>query len=377
MTTTNPPTLKKYRLDNLFCADTGDFDIKKEHITGVGTDVVTAGETDNGILGKTDIQAKIFPGNTLTVDMFGNCVYRPDEYKLVTHSRVFSLKSQNQQFNEAIGLYMVAALKKLLRHFTYSNMCSWNKIKHFDISLPSTSAGEIDWAYMEQYITELEQQCIAELDQYLIVSGLNDCELTEEDKAVLAMKETKQTEEFRLADIALLNNGNKMDKNKMSHTAPSINYISRTAINNGISDYVNLVPNVTPFSSGNISLAFGGSVGSCFLQEQAFYTGQNVGVITLPSDISNEAKLYLVSALEKKCKASFHAFGNEINKHFKTDLSVKLPICNDNNGPLIDLSRLYHPQGYVPDWCFMEHYIKAIRKTLVEDIIDWENNIIS
>lgn len=61
MTTTNPPTLKKYRLDNLFCADTGDFDIKKEHITGVGTDVVTAGETDNGILGKQIYKQRFSP----------------------------------------------------------------------------------------------------------------------------------------------------------------------------------------------------------------------------------------------------------------------------------------------------------------------------
>ncbi len=69
------------------------------------------------------------------------------------------------------------------------------------IQLPITDIGEIDWAYMEQYISELEQQRIAELDQYLIVSGLNDCELTEEDKAVLAIEPTKQTKEFRLADL--------------------------------------------------------------------------------------------------------------------------------------------------------------------------------
>ena len=132
--------------------------------------------------------------------------------------------------------------------------------------------------------------------------------------------------EFRLNDIADLDYGNKMDKNKMTHFNPSICFVSRTASNNGISDKVDRITNIEPYPSGSITLAFGGSVGACFLQEDLFYTGQNVGVITLPKHIKKEAKLYFIAALEKKCKLSFHAFGNEINKHFKTDLSVSLPV---------------------------------------------------
>ena len=47
---------------------------------------------------------------------------------------------------------------------------------------------EIDWDYMQERITELEQERITELEQYLIATGLNDYELTNEDKAVLATK---------------------------------------------------------------------------------------------------------------------------------------------------------------------------------------------
>ena len=45
-----------------------------------------------------------------------------------------------------------------------------------------------DWKYMQDHIAELEQDHIAELEQYLIAAGLNDYELTEEDKSVLAAK---------------------------------------------------------------------------------------------------------------------------------------------------------------------------------------------
>lgn len=137
--------------------------------------------------------------------------------------------------------------------------------------------------------------------------------------------DTSSWKEFRLVDIAKLDNGNKLDKNKMTYLNPSVNFVSRTATNNGVSDVVDIIDDIEPYPAGCITLAFGGSVGSCFLQEEPFYTGQNVGVISLPENITREAKIFLVSALEKKCKMSFHAFGNEINKHFKTDLSIKLP----------------------------------------------------
>ena len=127
---------KEFRLDELFSAESGDFDIKKEHINGLGVDVVTAGETENGILGKSDIIAKVFDGNTITIDMFGKCTYRPDCYKMVTHARVFSLKCLFDDFDEKSGLYVTTILQKLVSGFSYSNMCSWNKIKNLSIKLP-------------------------------------------------------------------------------------------------------------------------------------------------------------------------------------------------------------------------------------------------
>ena len=179
---------KEFKLDELFCAESGDFDIKKEHINGLGVDVVTAGETENGILGKSDITAKIFDGNTITIDMFGKCTYRLDCYKMVTHARVFSLKCLFDNFDEKSGLYMTTVLQKLVNGFSYSNMCSWNKIKNLSIKLPVTESEEINWKYMQDRVAELEKDRVAELENYLIASGLNDYELTEEDTAVLAAK---------------------------------------------------------------------------------------------------------------------------------------------------------------------------------------------
>lgn len=40
---------------------------------------------------------------------------------------------------------------------------------------------------MEERIAELEQERIAELDAYLVASGLDDYELTDEDKRLLSL----------------------------------------------------------------------------------------------------------------------------------------------------------------------------------------------
>src|SRR5699024_8545535 len=149
--------------------------------------------------------------------------------------------------------------------------------------------------------------------------------------------------EFLLSQIAKLHYGNKFDKNKMTYARPDVNFVSRTAANNGISDVVDRIDGVTPYPAGCVSLAFGGSIGSCFLQDKPFYTGQNVGVIEFSPDVPHEAKLYFVTALEKVCKAKYVTFSDEINKHFKTDLAVSLPVTT----------------VMVPDWAALETLLKC------------------
>lgn len=157
---------EEFKLSDLFEAESGDFDIKKEHINGFGVDVVTAGDTNNGVLGKSNIDAKIIDGNTITIDMFGKCTYRNDCYKMVTHARVFSLKCLFDGFNEASGLYITTVLQKLVNGFSYSNMCSWNKIKDLSIKLPVKESEEIDWEYMEKYIKATEKVVVRDVVEW-------------------------------------------------------------------------------------------------------------------------------------------------------------------------------------------------------------------
>ena len=161
-------TFKEFEVGELFDGVSGDTDIKKAHLDGDGYPVITAGVDNLGVAGYSSVTAKILPANTLTVDMFGNCYFRPFEYKMVTHARVFSLCLKDGQLTPETGLFVCTMLKWLSTKYNYSNMCSYNKIKNETIQLPVKSGtdDDIDWDYMEAYTRAMEKQVIADVVDY-------------------------------------------------------------------------------------------------------------------------------------------------------------------------------------------------------------------
>ena len=174
---------KEFKVSDLFESFNGDIDLQKKDINGKGFDVVSSGLENNGIIGRTDIDARIFNNNTITIDMFGNCFYRDEQYKMVTHARVFSLSPLFDGLNNVNGQYIVSQFKYLPTVYNYSNMCSFNKIKDDKLSLPIQTDEENnpiidteckyhpdgyipDWDFMNKYIKAIKKIVIADVVQY-------------------------------------------------------------------------------------------------------------------------------------------------------------------------------------------------------------------
>lgn len=159
----------------------------------------------------------------------------------------------------------------------------------------------------------------------------------------------KNWKRFHLYDDLLffIDSGNKFDKSKMSMLNPTINLVSRSNNNNGISCAVDEISDIEPYEAGNMTLALGGEyLGSCFIQENAFYTSQNVNVLIPKWDMSDYIKRFISFIIFKESRLYYKAFDNELNRHIKTDFSILLPV--DKNG--------------IPDWNYMEEYIKLIEE---------------
>ena len=167
--------------------------------------------------------------------------------------------------------------------------------------------------------------------------------------------------EFNIARLCYVDMGNKFDNDKMTYECPSINFVSRTANNNGVSDVVDEISGVTPYPANSVTVALGGSIGSCYLQTKPFYTGQNVSVLLFNADVPNNAKLFITTMFMNECKYKYVAFGRELNVHIRNDFTLYLPIkYNEDNTPVIDENKTYSDEGYIPDWQFMEDYIKSL-----------------
>ena len=109
---------KDYPIGELLIGKPGDVDLQQRDINGKGTYFINSGLTNNGIKGKTDKKARIFPANTITIDFFGNAFYRDFEYKLATHNHVFSF-SGNVIKNKKVGLYIASTMSYLKKIYSY------------------------------------------------------------------------------------------------------------------------------------------------------------------------------------------------------------------------------------------------------------------
>ena len=123
-------------------------------------------------------------GNTIsfgqdTATMF----YQEKPY--FTGDKIKILKAKNKKFNKNNAQFFISTMAKAFSAFSWgSSSFNVSIIENQKLTLP-TQNGKIDFAFMENFIAELEAERIAELEAYLKVTGLGDYILTEEERAVL------------------------------------------------------------------------------------------------------------------------------------------------------------------------------------------------
>ena len=298
------------KLREIFISQNGDFDIKQEHINNKGLIVCSSGESNQGIIGKTDIEAKVIRGNSITVDMFGNVFYRDFDYKIVTHARIFTLEGQ---YSKNTMLYLTACLKYLKKIYSYNNMCSWKKIKDREISLPSQDGINVDYDYIDSYINELEQECISELDDYLISIGLNNYHLNDDDLHILSLQKFQKRDTNKIINfkkfkiVEFLNWQPQIEIDPLKIPFLSTNnevkypFYGQATINNGVISYLSLDEKVLNNKEGKPTILIHSNNQSIVYLETPFYLKDGHGATSvLQSKQLNEKNAqYLITAIKK------------------------------------------------------------------------------
>jgi hypothetical protein len=234
---------------------------------------------------------------------------------------------------------------KLQYKYTYGRKVTENKYLSEKILLPAIDEETPDWMFMENYISSLDYKMPKTTVR--LSKGMD--------------LKTKEWKEFYLHKLFKAGMGNGIDAILTSSDNPMYNYVSRDSNGNGVVGFVDEIDGQEPFPKGALSLALGGSfLGSCFIQKETFYTAQNVAVLQEKFPMSNHVKLFIATLIRNESKIKYQAFGRELNSHFRKDFTIKLPIKHDKNGIVYDSSLEFSDLGYIPNWEWMEQYMKYL-----------------
>lgn len=382
---------KEFKLDELFGKPIrGTRLVKEQRVTG-NIPLITAGFNNQGVAEFISNEEQTTFDGGLTIDMFGNCFYRDYAFKADDNILVFDSKDISKEAK----LFIVTSINKVTKGlYSYGNQYRMKEFSDTIIKLPVKESEEIDWEYMQERITELEQERITELEQYLIATGLNDYELTDEDKDILATKLTdggvsqnstsgngclKEARMFRVGDLFEKKTmkgypkvKENLDTNETGYHVYGQNIMwqyPQKVVMDEI--YLHKVNPEHPI------LAYTSSVGEIGMIDESFYRSGDNGAFQglFPKWENNRYEVqYVLSILRRY----FTNFGYSTSMANIIDLIFILPIQTDtNNTPVIDQNHTYHPDGYIPDWTYMEKYIRAIEKVVIKDVVDYKDSIIA
>ena len=360
---------KPFRIDKIFDVYTGGDLIMSEIEEGDIPIASNSAENNNIAAYTLPIKGRKLFDHTKSISIADRGKFwafiQPKDFYIATRVKALVCREYNM-----LNIYQLAFIVSVLNQesfkFTYGRNCCAN-LPNINISLPIqedcdntpifdnqkrySEEGYIpDWIWMENYIRSLHHKPLTTKNIDKTAPNLN----------------TNSWKYFYLKDICSITMGNKMDYSAMSVDNPSVNFVGRSADNNGVAGKVDFVIDdkgdiVKPYKAGCITVALGGSLGSSYLQVEDFYTSQNVSVLEFEDLVSDSAKLFITTCIMNESKYKYFPFGRELNTHIRTDFGFTLPIQRKANGePIIDDTHKYSPQGYIPDWKWMDHYIKSL-----------------
>jgi hypothetical protein len=169
----------------------------------------------------------------------GAMFYQDCEFTVLQDA--YAIKYKSKELNKNESLYFLSALQKVIKgNFNWVNKAGWNKIKNYYISLPITENGDIDFEFMETYISELERERISELDAYLEATGLNNTILSEDEKLIQSFYYNKTFKKYKIGKLFDIH-----PTTSYGYTNPelfkkqgNVPVVVNSSLNNGIGGYV-------------------------------------------------------------------------------------------------------------------------------------------
>lgn len=343
----------KFKIGDLFTnIKQGSRLTKGDQIPGI-LPFVMSGTTNTGISNYISNSVEVFPMNSLTVDIFGNTFYRGYEFGMGDDTG--ALWNEDNCYDRRQMLYLATAIQKSLSGlFDYGHKLRSSQIAPYEIYLPITQTGEIDFEHMVKYIRELEHARIRELDAYLKVSGLSDYALTDKDRALL--KKFREgggaTKLFRVGDLFDIVVRGKRIK-FLDRESGDLPFITAGVGEMGFSSYISRnQTEVFPKNSLTIDM-----FGSTFFRGYEYGADDHITVLyDTRKNYSRHVLHYIATSINKITKGTFTYSRNFYPKD-ALPIEVALPVNQQSE----------------PDTDLMERFIAIQQKLTIRNVVEWKD----
>ena len=261
----------------------------------------------------------------------------------VSGNKMYSIG--NNKITREVGLFLVQVFRQSIKEcgFGYGKGLTGTRFKNRYVMLPVDENNNPNWHFMEEYIKERESKQRNDLKEYY-KSRLLDLVICPE---VLTDIEWG---EFFVSDVFdTVQRGKRLTKaNQIDGEIP---YISSTALNNGVDNFIGNTEKVRK-SDNDLTLANSGSVGACFYHNYESIASDHVTSLKLPNGSDTVYKFIsvILGRLEEK-----YSFNREINDTRIKREKILLPIDKDGN----------------PNWFYMENFIKNIEQKQIKNVLQY------
>lgn len=303
---------------------------------------------NNGILGYVDYydEDHLIKGNSIAVGMMGmQFFYMPHNFYAGQFTKTaFPLF---EGFNEWVAQWFISWFNKSSKKFLSLLVRDFEKaFRETEIVVPRKANGDLAIDFIESLVRSYKDYHIAEVNEYLNVSGFEDCRLTtEEEQALSANVPYKPFDIVKEFNVA---NSHNILKSEVVFGSGSTPYVTACEGNNSIVSHISY--NDEMKEDGN-SIMIGGKTLVITYQPNGFFSNDSHNLVLKINEANGRteaAQLFMVAALYKSLSPKY-SWGDSISKTKIQKDKVSFPV--DSNGCV--------------DFVFMETYVRAIMKQTI------------
>lgn len=315
---------------------------KADHTKGT-TPYVSSTANDNGV--------DCFIGNKGHVRVFGNCLtiansgsvgstfFHP--YEFVASDHVTQLKREG--LDKYAYLFLAPLVQKIAKKYSFNREINDNRLKREKMIVPVTDEGELNIEFMSSFMRQLETAKLQPIINKLCIRLIHN-DIKRGDNSVYP-----HWQPFPLSEIFEIFPGKRLTKSDMTEGLRP--FIGASDSNNGVTAWVGNTNE--SIDSKVLGVNYNGSVCETFYHPYECIFSDDVKRLHLKNGIDSKYVMLFLKTLilQQKCK---YEYGYKFNERRMLRQSILLPVTEEA----------------IPDWKFMETFMRKLETKMLETTIE-------